>query len=356
MKTIRMHKMLPDNLRVKTMDSLLYDKGIVFFKFGNKKRKFIYNPYFIFFMEMVYLTRSIVSLVVPESHRQYFVYSGDYMYFIRAKAHINIAATQYMMLGISILIMNFTNYHINKAPLFLESLKFLSGNSTPRQCGLRSRKNVMSLIIKAHFMVNTVKYNTRLVMVISFVLSILPLAINNQLAEVLMYGLPWSAVFALSSYYTFSCYFWNMCYFYIVCHMVKYRLREINEFMKRIIKNRHLFRKWNIVLLEANVESISRDVQNYNNNYWSLYLFICIFFLSTFINSILYTALFMDLNLTMRVSFFYAFLLGSSAVFFLLNTASVVYYQCSKCRTIMSSLYAILHNSVPYRDLFKVGQ
>lgn len=107
---IKPDAILPPRLQVPSAGTHFYMYGLFFFRDPKIKRKFYYNPFFIFFMEFLYLSRSLFSLHVPDNDRQYFVYLGDYMYFIRAKTHINIAATQYMSLGMCILIMNLLNY------------------------------------------------------------------------------------------------------------------------------------------------------------------------------------------------------------------------------------------------------
>ena len=91
---IKPNEPLPPELVVPSAGVQFYKYGLIFFRDPLVKRKFYFNPYFIFFVEMIYFIRSLISLMVPNSNRQYFVYSGDYMFFIQAKTHINVAATQ----------------------------------------------------------------------------------------------------------------------------------------------------------------------------------------------------------------------------------------------------------------------
>src|SRR5699024_4047759 len=151
-------------------------------------------------------------LLVSDSNRQYFVYAGDYMFFFHSKIHINLAAINYMMTGISILTLNFVRYYIDQKPEFLECYDFLSGKVTPARAGLRNGKSILILVLKSKALLNITNFNTSLVFVVSFVLSILPLISNLTSSEVILFGLPWSLVFAIASFYTFSWYSWNMVY------------------------------------------------------------------------------------------------------------------------------------------------
>ena len=294
---IKPDAILPPRLQVPSAGTHFYMYGLFFFRDPKIKRKFYYNPFFIFFMEFLYLSRSLVSLHVPNSDRQYFVYLGDYMYFIRAKTHINIAATQYMSLGMCILIMNLLNYRMGVEPAFLKSIAFLRGQCTPASCGLHNSKYILNFIRQAKYSLKITDFNTKAVFVVSFLLSFLPTVLNFTFFEMLAFGIPWSTVFAISSYFTFSSYFWNLTYFFIVCHYIKYRIRQTNDTATRLQKLSPIWQKWQMKLVERDLISTSCMVDQWSGTYWSKYLAIAITLLSTFNNTVFYTALFVDMNI-----------------------------------------------------------
>ena len=61
--------------------------------------------------------------------------------------------------------------------------------------------------------------------------------------------------------------------------------------------------------------------------------------MGTFTNVVLYTALFVPVDLTIRFSLFYAVLLTTSAIYFLLNTASLVYNEAGVSRKVLNKFY-----------------
>lgn len=113
----------------------------------------------------------------------------------------------------------------------------------------------------------------------------------------LAFGIPWSTVFAISSYFTFSSYFWNLTYFFIVCHYIKYRIRQTNDTATRLQKLSPIWQKWQMKLVERDLISTSCMVDQWSGTYWSKYLAIAITLLSTFNNTVFYTALFVDMNI-----------------------------------------------------------
>lgn len=350
-------KKIPNKLVILSAGTHLYSYGIILFPCANKKRFLFYHPNWILFMEVLYFSRSLASLFVPNTNRQYFIYSGDYMYFIHAKTHINIAATQYMMIGISLLIMSFIRYARNNYPVFLRSYDFLAGKNTPSEAGLRNEKYILDLINKARRLINITNMNTHLVCIVSFTMSILPLVTANRvMKDILFYSIPWSLVFAISSYYTFSSYFWHMAYFYILCHLNKYRVKEMNDFAIKINKHPKTLSKVGVNYLRRNYKSIAHDVKLYNDTYWSKVLFLIIVSLATFNNSVLYSAMFVDMQLVVTVSLYYANCLSMMAIFFVLNTASIVYQESTRSRLLMNSLYVSvsMHKTLDYRSRFKV--
>ena len=139
-----------------------------------------------------------------------------------------------MMLGINILLLNFIKYHYDVEPIYLDPFSFLAGKCSPASSGLQNPRYILGLVLKAKWAIRLTQLNTKLVAGVSFILSFVPALLNFTPLEVVLFGLPWSVVFAVSSYSTFSSYFWNMSYFFILCHFIKVSeimCREVNPFI-----------------------------------------------------------------------------------------------------------------------------
>ncbi|OTF71111.1 hypothetical protein BLA29_012310, partial [Euroglyphus maynei] len=68
-------------------------------------------------------------------------------------------------------------------------------------------------------------------------------------------------------------------------------------------------------------------------------IFVTVTLIGTFTNVVLYTAIFVPVDLTIRITLFYAVLLSTSAIYFLLNTASSVYNEAVVTRKVLNKLY-----------------
>ena len=362
---IKVNRPLPPELIISKISVHYYLYGLTFFNDDNLKRgcrSRIFNPYFILWMELLYLLRSIIMLFVDDTdqlNRSIFVQAGDFYFFIGAKNHINIAASQYMLTGLTTLLLNFYRFKRNHGPEFLKSLEFLSGNDTPAHCGMKNGVYVKNLIISSKSILKLANSNTRLVFIVSFILSFVPLAMNCNSTEMLRYGIPWSIIFAISSYFTFSSNFFNMAFFFIVCHYIKFRIREVSDSGKKGFHNlKYLSSTFGLSWMHKQYVSIVNQAIVFNGNYWASVLFIIVFFLSTFNNVVLYTAMYSSsLNISIRIILFYANINSCIAIYFLLNTASIVHFESHRCRLTYSSLYAsnVFHTkSIKFRSLYKL--
>ena len=356
---------LPPEFQVPKIGVHYYLYGLTFFKddyLKRGRRSRIFNPFFILWMEFLYLLRSILMLYVDENdpqNRSIFVQAGDYPYFIRAKNHINISASQYMLAGLTTLLLNLYRFYRNCGPKFLKSLEFLSGNNTPTRCGMNNCSYIHKLSILSKSILKLANSNTRLVIIASFILSLVPLAMSCNASEIIHYGIPWSIIFAISSYFTFSSNFWNMAYFFIVCHYMKFRIREVADSGKKGFHNlEYLIRRKRLWWNHSQYVSIANQVIAFNGNYWASVLFIIVLFLSTFNNVVLYTALYStSLSITIRIILFYANLNSIMAIYFLLNTASIVHFESHQCRLTYASMYASNvrdSNTIRFRSLYKL--
>uniref|UniRef100_A0A6P6YEV4 Uncharacterized protein LOC113797270 n=1 Tax=Dermatophagoides pteronyssinus TaxID=6956 RepID=A0A6P6YEV4_DERPT len=365
------HK-LPKSLQISSIGTHFYRYGIHFYcptfiieNFNHYKRYWYYNPLFIMIMELIYLFRSMIAFFLSTEsaeNRQYFIYLGDYMYCIGAKTHINLAAICYMLIGICLLTLNIYNHQHGMRPTFLYSLGFLAGRQTPSSSHLNDYRYIRKMLTKTRWIINYCEINTRTVGIVSFILSAWPLWFECTTEEFLLYGLPWSIIFAISSFFTFSAYFWNAAYFYILCNYLCYQLREINDLISNFIlrlkliekqqqqqqsigqqqqqqRRKQSLNKHSIRSLRMNLNRIGKDIEHFNTNYYRDVIFITIALMGTFGNVVLYTALFVPVDLTIRFSLFYAVLLSTSVICWILNIASLVYNESVVTRNVLNKLY-----------------
>ena len=67
---------------IKCAGNHLYLSGLSLYKFGDKNRSKLFNPIIILTVNCLIVFRSIVSLIIPESHKQFHIYLGDFVEII----------------------------------------------------------------------------------------------------------------------------------------------------------------------------------------------------------------------------------------------------------------------------------
>ncbi|OTF81318.1 hypothetical protein BLA29_006480 [Euroglyphus maynei] len=249
--------------------------------------------------------------------------------------------------------MCFIHYFRGNRPVFLQSLDFLAGRCPSSDACLHDVKLVEKLLTKTRFCIQFCELNIITVGIVSFILSAWPLWFKCTIYEFIMFGLPWSLFFGISSLFTYSAYSWNLIYFYILCSYLRYRIREINELVMRWttktfqrIQYQHQQRQRqqpkqrttkimsisiiHIDFIRRQFDHIGHDIEQFSSKYFDKILFFLIALVATFINVVLYTSIFMPIDLTVRLSLLYSVLLAIIVIFFLLNTASSVYEESLK--------------------------
>uniref|UniRef100_A0A6P6YD64 Uncharacterized protein LOC113797235 n=1 Tax=Dermatophagoides pteronyssinus TaxID=6956 RepID=A0A6P6YD64_DERPT len=353
------YKIIDETYIVRSVGTQFYSYGIHFYRpeflQPNYHRHWFYNPGCIFFVNFVYILRSIIALFISpklQENRQYFIYLGDWPWCMGAKTHINIAAIFYTMMGTSILILCSIHYYRGNQPIFLHALDFLAGRCPPSNARLYDAKLVAKLLTKSSFCIHFCQLNTVTVGIVSFILSAWPLWFKCSKWEFILYGLPWSAFFGVSSSYTYSAYSWNLIYFYLICSYLRYRIREINDLVTKwtnLITNQSIKRNHqppnrqrksitlvHIDFIRKQFDNIGHDIEQYSSKYFDKILFFLIALVAIFINVVLYTSIFMPIDLTVRLSLLYSVVLAIIVIFFLLNTASSVYEESLKSLKILN--------------------
>jgi hypothetical protein len=335
--TIHMTSLLPSTLQIPSAGSHFYRRGLSLFRLGGAKRHKFYNPYFVLSMNLIYFCRSFYTLLTPIENRNIFIYLGDYPYFLNAKIHLNIAATQYYLLSITPQLLNFWMYYKNIYPTYLRPFAMMSGLVTPKSIGLTKREDVQKLISRSKICFYIANLNTIAVLIVSFFLSFLPIVMKLDLKQSLIFGIPWSLLFAVSSHYTFCSHVWNLTYFYLICYYLKFKIRNINNAIQFYTKRRNIERE-NLKQILETLTSIYSEIHEYNKIYWSKFAVILLVFFVTFMNTVLFLVLFNEMHIILKLSLSYAFFLSFAIITFFLKTGSSVSYEISKSYKLLNEL------------------
>jgi hypothetical protein len=329
-------KLLPQQLIIVNAGNDLYGIGLSLFPFGSKDRKIIFNPLLIFIINSLIIIRSLISLSLNENNRNAFVLIGDFTYFIKARFHFNIAIILLLSLTIISQLINFFNYQNDIKPIYLKPFSMISGSITPKSIGLSNTKNIYNLINRLKILLFFCKFQSFTIIPASFAISVSSIVLNCSLNEILLYGIPWSLIYSIGINYCASFIAYQMTYFHINCYYFNIKLSQINNEKLNLTINP---KNKNVKLIIQTLDKIYTEIREYNENYWSKFLFWILILFNMTINICLALGLFGNINLILKISLLYACFCGTILVIILLSTASSVSSEANKSYKLLNKLY-----------------
>ena len=180
-----------------------------------------------------------------------------------------------------------------------------------------------------------------------------PFIIFEDLAIVLIYGVPNTLLFAFWAYYLYMSVGIPFIFFYIICKYLILKVRILNNRIAELTKNQRMSRIKNI--LRA-FDSTYRELKQYNSMYWSKLLFIIWFVLGSGVVFHIYVVLFEPISLEIRLVLIYGTLTQCWFYLFTILTASSVTHENKKTYKIMNSFYLKMSSSTDLskRNKFKL--
>jgi hypothetical protein len=334
---INPYSKLPPNIAIPSAGSHMYMMGISLFRFGQERRISFYNPIFVLTINVVYVARCLTALFTPERYTDMFIYLGDCPYFINSKIHLNIAGSQYIILSIISQLINFWMYHKKIYPTYFRPFLMMSGSIAPKSIGFTSRPYLRKLLKRSKIVFSMTQLNNIAVLFVSFFISYLPIMMKLDIKLSIIFGVPWSIMFAMSSHFTFGSHSWHLTYFYVMCLYLRLKIRNINDQIQKYIVRRN-FGDLNIDHVLQSLTSIHMEIGDYNKRYWSNFSFTLLVFYVTSMNIVLYIIIFKEIAIIVKICLFYAFLLCLIVIIFYLQAASAVSHEAIQSYKLLNKL------------------
>ncbi len=333
-----LNRALPSELFINSSGTHLYSYGISLFGLYTKKRKKFYNPILISIINSIFTIRLATVLLSSEEYSDLLIILGDYSHYYDMRIHLNIAFSQLLSLSLISQLINIWYYYKDIKPSFLKPFEMMSGLVSPKSISLKNEREIYRLLKRSKILFIVCLITAYISPLMAFLVSISALALNYEhIYQFIFYGIPWSLIVGFSFHY-FSCYIvWHISYFYIICFYLKIKFKTLsNEIKVKIERNsritnnfvKHLVNSYNRVFLE---------VHDYNENYWSLYLFWVLATFLTLINTCLFVVIFSEINFFMRFAMIYASVISYIIFAFVINTASSIASEALKAYKLLNS-------------------
>ena len=263
---------IPSNLRIKTASDHLYLRGLSYIQNGPEKRHFIYNPKLIFAILVTHLLKNTVLITTSgDVNRQLVTVLVDLSYYLRMQFIGNVACIIFNLLNFASMLIYWLNYERGIALTFLRVFDMICGQISPKDIGLTSEAQVVSLVRRADVMFKAIRvFVDRIAIVMIGIIYSVPGFHNSSLIEFFFNVIPNTIWYELFIHYGYNFLFYQMSYLYIMCSYLKMKIGSVDEEVKQSIKQR----RRPILVIIKKFSDIIQEINEYNTTYWSKYLFV----------------------------------------------------------------------------------
>jgi hypothetical protein len=325
------NKVLLQNIVLNGAENHLYRIGLNLISNGPEKRSIFYNPLLIFSLNIAIVIKSFVSLLTPEENGKLLRIIGDFTHFFGMKLHLNIFIIIAHSLPLISQIIYYYNYTNGIKQTYLKVFEMMSGLISPKSIGLTDKEEIYKLMKVSKILFSLGKSNSEIGLpLMAFSMSFVPFIIDSSLLEIILFGIPHSILFTLSVHYTSSILFWPVVYFYLICRYIKIKIKKQNDLIAKAIVKRNLSNSTKILRSIRNLDAIYAELNEYNREFWSLYLLLIWLIFGLIINFYTYFCFFAELNIILKPFVVYGLVTGISIFLFIISTASSVNYEANK--------------------------
>jgi hypothetical protein len=348
MDSFDVNKVLPQNIVLKGAENHLFRIGLNLISDGNIKRRIFYNPVLIFSVNIAIVMKSVVSILTPEENKKLLIIIGDFSHFLGLETHYNVILILSIFLGLISQLINYYNYKNGIKHTYLKVFDMMSGLISPKSIGLTNKEEIYKLMKESKILFLFFKWNINYFLPpIGFLLNLFPFIINNSFLEIIIFGIPHSFFWAIAVNYISCLMLWPFVYFYLICRYIKIKIKQQNDFISKAIVERKPINSTKILRSIHKFNAIYSEINEYNNQFWSLYLLSIWLIFGSLIIFLSYFFFFAELTIVLKVFFGYAFVLITSIFLFIISTASSVNYEANK-------IYKLLNQIMVYNSLGRI--
>ena len=245
---------------------------------------------------------------------------GETGRYLNMKVHWNLVLMLADLIGLSCQLDYYYNHLKGIEPTFIRAFQMMSGSVTPLSVGIEDKRDVKRLL-KYEFRVafKLLELHVYIGYVLMAVIIFTFYALNEDLATVIIYGVPnslWSAIW-LNAPLRFV--LTQFLYYYIVC---KYLIIKINRQNERAVESEKTRNGSGISGILIKLDSIYREIDEYNDTFLSKFVFIIWLYLGAAIMLLIFVIIFRDIIVFMRVILIYGIIVIYGSLHFVFITGA----------------------------------
>jgi hypothetical protein len=338
------NKPLPQSIAFNSIDNHLYRIGLSLISKNHKKRSRFYNPLLISSVNIICLTKCIVSLILNEDNEKLLIINGDFAHFLGSKTHLNVAGFLIFLLT---LIQQFIYYYNTKNdinPTYLKVYDMMSGLVSPKSVGLTNGEEIYKLIKQSKLLFSFCRCNNQIIgPILSLLTSLLSFVMNCSALDTIIFGIPHSLLYAMGIHFVCNINVWQLFYFRLICRYIKIKIKESNDFVSQLIFRRKLIKWQQVLRIIRNLDVKYSELDEYNQEIWSKYLLSMWLISGTYINFYLYPLFFVEMTVINKSICGYGTAFAFLAFLYLIINASSINYEANK-------MYKLLNHITVYNS------
>jgi hypothetical protein len=340
---------LPNDVLIDFAANHLYTIGLIPLTDESIKRKIYENPVFKFIINLHLIIRIIISLQLSEENEYIFLLIGDFTYFLKARIHFNTVQCLITSIAVFSQLVQYYNYKNDIKPSYLKLFEMLSGLRSPKSIGLTDKEEIYKFAKLSKLLFTGSEFFAKIpIPLLCFLLSFLSFCLKCSVKELILYALPHCLIYAFTAYSVYSIIFWQIIYFYLICEYLKCKLKTVNNSLRKLSDRRVITYKKVLDILE-NLDSIHKEIDDYNSNYWSKFLFIIWITFAAIINTGIYFIFFIEMNSILKMLFIYFTIQFILILFLIINTTASVNSEANKSCSILNSCMISLNRRMQNR-------
>jgi hypothetical protein len=352
MNDLDLDKPLPSVIAIKGAESYLYRIGLSLFSSGSQKRSRFHNPFFISFIFLVTILKSITAILMKEDKYRLLLI-GDFAYFLNARYIFNTMDVLLASLSLISQLLHYWKYYKNESPSYMKPFEMISGLVSPKSIGLINKEDINQLLNKSKLMFKVSKFSILGVSISGIFLSSIPLIINSSF-ELYLIEIFWVLLFTFYYYFCVNITFFQMTYFYIICLYLKLKLRNANNSITKSFEKKYKMNNHRMKNILKSLNSIILEINTYNNDFWSKYLMVVLIIIVIALDLLLFQSIFGKMNFFLKMILFYCSCSAFYLIIIPINTASSVSFEAKKSYKLLNKLFITYNKQISIRMRIKV--
>lgn len=332
MTEIDPQKCLPPEMRIQSIDDILYDIGLSVKPFSdeNRKRSLSNDPKVVFISLVLYSILKICCLIVDERN-PHSKYLCDFSPLIGFKFHWNLSTLVFTVSVLWLQIIYYVNHIRGIEPTFLRLFQVLSGSLSPATIGLTRASDVSVLVRVSGIVFPLMSAMLRSLPVLFVLMALTPYALKTTFVETLVFGIPSTLIMLFIGQRLSNILTVKFVYLFIICLYFRLKLKNLNQSIARKTTSKGLQ-----TILQT-LDALYREIDEHNRTYWSH--FILNIWLSFGVPTMIWINAFVLLPVSILFKFvlFYCCLNSSLLFWSGLSAAASVNYEGAKSHKLLCS-------------------